>query len=208
MTEYQIVERNYNASKQTHGDIHEHIETLCEYAKRAESVLECGVRTGVSTWAFANGLLNNNKNDKRLISCDLNRDPSFDQREPLLKSLLDFSFWIGSDLDYPDNDQFDIIFIDTWHIYGQLKRELKKFAPMCKKWIIMHDTTVDELYGESLRCGFNIIDQSVTSGFSVEEITKGLWPAITEFLETNKDFILKERFTNCNGLTILERVTV
>jgi hypothetical protein len=35
--------------------------------------------------------------------------------------------------------------------YGQLKRELAKFAPWAKKYIVMHDTTVDATGGEAVR---------------------------------------------------------
>jgi hypothetical protein len=36
---------------------------------------------------------------------------------------------------------------------------------------------------------------------------KGLWDAVTEFLDNNKDtWKLKERYTNNNGFTIIERV--
>jgi hypothetical protein len=44
------------------------------------------------------------------------------------------------------------------------------------------------------------------SGFSEEEIRKGLWPAVEEFLIDHPEWRLKERFTNNNGLTVLERV--
>ena len=105
-----------------------------------------------------------------------------------------------------DIDQnYDITFIDTWHIYGQLKRELDKFSKTTNKYIIMHDTTVDEIYGETIRLGWNAEEQSRESGFPVEEINKGLWPAVEEFLQNNSDWYLKERFTNNNGLTILAR---
>jgi hypothetical protein len=103
------------------------------------------------------------------------------------------------------NQTYDLTFIDTWHVYGQLKRELIKFSAITNKYIIMHDTTVDEIYGETIRCRWNAREQSVQSGFPIEEINKGLWPAVEEFLENNKDWELKERFTNNNGLTILER---
>jgi len=34
----------------------------------------------------------------------------------------------------------------------------------------------------------------------------GLWPAIEEFLKNNNDWVLHERFTNNNGLTILKKI--
>jgi hypothetical protein len=36
---------------------------------------------------------------------------------------------------------------------------------------------------------------------------RGLWPAVEEFLQENKNWSLKERFTHNNGLTILERTS-
>jgi hypothetical protein len=100
----------------------------------------------------------------------------------------------------------DLTFIDTWHVYGQLKRELAKFAPLTKKYIIMHDTTLDEIYGETIRMGWNPEQQSWETGIPVEEINRGLWPAIEEFISENREWVLKERFTNNNGLTVLTRV--
>ena len=101
------------------------------------------------------------------------------------------------------DSNYDLTFIDTWHIYGQLKRELDKFSKITNKYIIMHDTTVDEIYGETIRCCFNAHEQSIQSGFPIEEINKGLWPAMEEFLAANSNWYLKERFLNKNGLTIL-----
>ena len=70
----------------------------------------------------------------------------------------------------------------------------------------MHDTTVDEWYGETIRCGWDANAQSIQSGFPVDEITKGLWPAIEEFLQNNDEWVLHERYTNNNGLTILKKI--
>ena len=89
-----------------------------------------------------------------------------------------------------------MIFIDTWHIYGHLKRELNKFAPITNKYILMHDTTIDEIDGETIRCGWNAVKQSEETGYSVDEIRSGLGKAITEFLETNSDWELVEKLTN------------
>ena len=40
----------------------------------------------------------------------------------------------------------------------------------------------------------------------VEEIEKGLWPAVEEFLENNDNWELEKKYENCNGLTILKRI--
>lgn len=106
-----------------------------------------------------------------------------------------------------EGDRPDLIFIDTWHVYGQLKRELELFSQWSQKYIIMHDTTVDEIYGESLRERMDILKQHREIGFPIDEITKGLWPAIIEFLEKHPEWKLEKRYTNNNGLTILSRVS-
>ena len=46
---------------------------------------------------------------------------------------------------------------------------------------------------------------SKITNLPVNEILNGLWPAIEEFLVSNPEWILKERFTNNNGLTVLEK---
>jgi len=73
------------------------------------------------------------------------------------------------------------------------------------KYIIMHDTEIDGVYGETIRSYWNANEQSKISGFPVEEINCGLQKAIDDFLEINKDWKLKEQFKNNNGLTILEK---
>lgn len=100
-----------------------------------------------------------------------------------------------------------MVFIDTWHIYGQLKRELDKFSKITNKYIIMHDTTIDAIYGETIRLGWNAHQQAIESGFTVEEINCGLSKAIEEFLQNNSnEWVLYEKYTNNNGLTVLKKL--
>merc|ERR1712046_92408 len=95
----------------------------------------------------------------------------------------------------------DLLFIDTWHVYAQLKRELALHAPHTRKYIVMHDTTVDAVTGSSIRERMNTAQQAIETGFPEEEIRMGLWPAVEEFLLDNQQWRLKERLTNNNGLT-------
>jgi hypothetical protein len=188
------------------SDINEHLPTLYKYATECESILELGVRGCVSSWAFSFGLLNNGKNTKKLIMNDITE---CDVNELLVKTYdlnVDIHCQWINDLQLEINENVDLTFIDTWHVYAQLKRELDKFSKVTNKYIIMHDTTVDEIYGETVRCGWNAEFQSHKSGFPVEEIKCGLWKAIEDFLATNSNWKLKERYTNNNGLTVLERI--
>jgi hypothetical protein len=47
--------------------------------------------------------------------------------------------------------------------------------------------------------------QSIESGIPEEEINKGIWPAIDEFLQKYPEWTIEKRFTNNNGLTILSK---
>ena len=186
-------------------DIMEHLPTLYNYSKECDSVFETGVRGCVSSWAFLCGLLNGTQNRKCLFMNDINICHVEELVNVGKNFDIDIKYEWKNNLLLELEKNYDITFIDTWHVYGQLKRELEKFSKITNKYIIMHDTTVDEIYGETIRCGWDANEQSIESGFSVEEINKGLWPAVVEFLEANPEWYLKERFTNNNGLTILAR---
>ncbi len=82
-------------------------------------------------------------------------------------------------------EETDLLFIDTWHVYEQLKEELRLHGSKARKYIVLHDTTTFGENGEG-------------------EGRRGLWPAVEEFLAVG-EFQIKERFQNNNGLTILVR---
>jgi hypothetical protein len=157
----------------------------------------------VSSYAFALGL--HGKPVNKLIQVDIVKSDDIDGfADECEYDGVNTIFHEGSDLDCPIEDT-DLLFIDTWHIYGQLKRELARWHPYAKKYMILHDTTVDGEHGESIRLKSNIEEEAKTSGFTEEEIEKGLWPAVEEFLLNHPEWGLKERYTNNNGLTVLMR---
>lgn len=203
-----VVFHKFQTLVQTRSDINEHLNILAIYASQCESVLELGVRGCVSSWAFLIGLLNNNSNIKVLTMNDITEcDISEIQKEGTqLGVTINYKWCNDLELEI-ENNKVDLVFIDTWHVYGQLKRELIKFGKIASKFIVMHDTTVDGIYGESIRCGLNVEEQSKNTGIPVEEILNGLWRAIEEYLKENPQWILEKRFTNNNGLTILKRIS-
>ena len=69
----------------------------------------------------------------------------------------------------------------------------------------MHDTTVDGIQGEILRRNLNINDYSLQLGIPVEELNRGLWPAVEEFLNNNQNWKLHKKYEHNNGLTILKK---
>lgn len=195
----------YSSLCATPSDINEHLPTLSEYASRCESVFETGVRGCVSSWAFVDGLLKNGSDTKKLFMndievCDISNLLEYTKDLPI-----DVTYEWKNNLHLDFTEKYDMTFIDTWHVYGQLKRELQKFAPLTNKYIAMHDTTVDAEHGECIRCNLDISGMAKVSGFDISEITKGLRPALEEFLKENNEWEIDKVFTNNNGLTILKR---
>ena len=200
------VRNKYTSLCNESSDINEHLPTIYKYATECESVLELGVRGCVSSWAFAFGLLNNEKTTRKLTLNDI-YECNIEELLTTTKGLnINIDYKWMDDLKLEMKENVDLTFIDTWHVYAQLKRELDKFSKITNKYIIMHDTTVDEFYGETIRCGWNAHAQSAQTGFPVEEINCGLWKAVEDFLASNNNWKLKERYVNNNGLTILERI--
>jgi 16S rRNA C967 or C1407 C5-methylase (RsmB/RsmF family) len=203
------VERRYLELCAYPSDINEHLPTLYGYAQQCSSVFETGVRGVVSTWALALGILSNPATERRIHllndihPCELSE---VDRAMEGLGISVERQWLSNLDLRFSEHTTFDLTFIDTWHVYGQLRRELAKFAPITNKYIILHDTEGDGIDGETIRLGGDAHRQSKATGIPVDEILKGLQPAVDEFLEQNsEDWALKECFTNNNGLTILER---
>jgi autotransporter strand-loop-strand O-heptosyltransferase len=168
-------------------DINEHLPTLKRYAEECDHITEMGVRECVSTFALMMG------NPKKLISYDIVPIENYNIDREDIKSIakengVDFEFIVG-DTTKIKIEETDFLFIDTEHIYEQLKTELKLHGNKVRKYIGLHDTTTNEYIGS-------------IKGH------KGLWPAIEEFLDKNPHWKLHERFTNNNGLTILKRDNV
>lgn len=197
----------YNYYLKHKSDINEHLPTLKAYASKCTRIMETGVRGCISSWALLYGLINNKCNEKHLFLNDINpcEISNLLNANEKLSLPVDIKYEWKNNLDLVLTEPFDMVFIDTWHIYGQLKRELEKFAPFTRKYIIMHDTTIDEIYGETIRSRWNAEKQSKESGFPVDEINCGLGKAITEFLENHSEWRLLHKYTNNNGLTILGR---
>lgn len=173
----------YRQALQTPSDICEHLERLRQLGARCEHITEFGVRTGVSTiaWAVAR--------PKILVCYDISRYAELDAIERAAKETgVSFSFH-EKDVLATDIEPTDLLFIDTLHTYDQLRAELAKHASQARKYLVFHDT---ETFGES----------------GEVEGTRGLWPAVEEFLAAKPEWMLREKRVNNNGLTVLARRTV
>ena len=202
----------------TPSDINEHLPTLKLYAQECSSVFETGVRGVVSSYALLYGLVENTNNtNKKIFLNDIHHCDIDEFRKIAETNSISVKYeWINNlELEFLPDETYDLTFIDTWHIYGQLKRELTKFSKITNKYIIMHDTEIDGIHGETKRPGglyndlyinntlTNIVN---TTKIPKNEILNGLQPAIDEFLSINKSWILDKQYKNNNGLTILKKI--
>lgn len=203
----------YDSARTTISDIFIHLPVLKAFASCCTSVLELGTRECVSSWGVLMGLVANPyapSYEKSHIANDLAYHPNVEEIQRIAKTLgVNYKFIEKNDLFLDSNDiplpHIDMVFIDTWHVYGQLRRELEKFAPFTKKYIVMHDTEVDGIRGESIRLNQDVDAQAAMSGFTADEVCTGLIQAIDEFIVANKDWFILMSIPECNGLTILAR---
>jgi hypothetical protein len=197
------------------SDINEHLPTLKEYAQECSSAFETGVRGVVSSYALLYGLVKNTSPTNKQIflndieKCDIDE---FLKIAELNSISVKYEWRNNLELDFLEGESYDLTFIDTWHVYGQLKRELAKFSKITNKYIIMHDTEIDGIYGETLRntgMRYNVHEIDILASITKiprDEIVKGLIPAIAEFLNANSNWIVEKHYKNNNGLTILKRI--
>ena len=194
----QLILKNYFELSKIPSDINEHLETLKKYTEECDAVIEMGVRQIVSTWAFLAG------NPKKLISLDLYNPAHFggnlqEVYDAVSSTDIDFTFIEHDSLTY-DIDSCDLLFLDTWHDFLQLKKELTRHHTKVKKYIIFHDTVSFAHSDEKNADEMGMLNQTETN------LPKGLWPAIEEFLYHNRSWVIWEKKSNNNGLTILKRL--
>jgi len=80
----------------------------------------------------------------------------------------------------------DLMLVDSYHSYDQVKKELELHAGKVRKYILFHDT---EIFGPVGQGG-----------------EKGIWPAIEEFLADHPEWVLAEKRKNCYGMTLIKKI--
>lgn len=185
----------YESQCSVQSDINEHLPTLLNYAKECNHITEMGVRWVSSTWPL---ILSK---PKKMISYDIVKNPNINEVINLTREYgINYQF-VETDVLKLEIEETELLFIDTLHTYNQLISELELHSEKCTKYIILHDTTT---FGE--------VDEVIYSHASseiknIQKFKEGLWNAVLDFLdsEKGKNWEIKERFTNNNGLTILKR---
>lgn len=101
----------------------------------------------------------------------------------------------------------EVLFLHTWHVYGQLQRELAALHTQVYRYIILTHTMLDREVSECVRKGEDIDMISEASGFTREEVSQGVGKAIDEFLQTQKHLWKKKIDSPMHhGIVVLERI--
>lgn len=166
------------------SDINEHLRTLREYASRSAHVTEIGCWRGYSSLALLAGLRDRGGGHLHLLDIDRGYlDNVVRVLTPYLGNV-DLTVTCGSSLEV-DIPVTDFLFIDSWHVYRQLREELSRHGNQARGFIACHDTVS---FGESGEDGSE----------------PGLRAALEEFVESFPQWAVIEDFENNNGLMVLE----
>lgn len=188
----------YEEMQASTNDTSEFITLFQSYASKCSHVTEFGVRDAISTIGFLAGW------PDQLHSYDIKESSNIKEVEDLAdQNGVYFYFYLQDTLE-ADIRETDLLFIDTYHSYKQLKAELTRHGNKSRKWILLHDTT---LFGEEGMDSLMVSEK----GLSKEEmdfIPMGLNHAIHEFIRANPVWSIKEKIESPWGLTILERSNV
>ena len=184
-----FLENALNFARNTPTDINEHIPTLLELGRECDTIIEMGVRSGMSTRAFMN-------TGAKLTCYDI----VLNQRLVEMFKLLSEGY--GRDVSYIEADvlkieipEVDLLFIDTLHTNRQLRQELRLHGNKARKYLAFHDTQT-----------FGTRDERMDGQYPKKPIAgEGLLPAIIDFMIDNPHWRFKKHYTNNNGLTVLER---
>jgi hypothetical protein len=179
-----IVDDMYKIHCEQPSDIYQLLPILHMHALKCNHITEFGVRSIVSTWAFLSA------RPQTLVSYDLAHPNNSGGN---LQQAIDAAAEAGVNFQFHQDDVLkitieptDMLFIDTYHQYGQLKQELKLHAHKVRKYIAFHDTYLFGWEGEG-------------------NSQPGLLAAIDEFLLENPIWSVIEETDMCNGLMVLQR---
>jgi hypothetical protein len=168
----------YKQACESESDINQHLPTLREYALQVDHVTEFGI--GNSTLAF----LCARPFFFHTYDIDPQRIAFAHTASKQYKRAITISHASTLDVSIVTTD---LLFIDTWHTYDQLSKELEKHAPRVRRYIIFHDTVS---FGD----------------LSEDDSKPGLMQAIRDFQEENLRWEEVAHWKYNNGLLILEKV--
>jgi hypothetical protein len=207
------IDTGYTHFSTTPGNMHEHFPLLSQYTEQCSHVTELGSGELTSCWALLHGLKRSKVSAKKELVCvDIKpAHESFDKVSAISsEGGVKMKFIRGNSLDVKMR-KTDMLLIDTFHAYPQLKKELAKHEGVVDKYIAILNTAVDGEMSELVRMFYYYDIDAVCADLRCthKEVCLGLRPAIDEFLLGSAgEWEIAEDLANNNGLIILKRKKV
>ena len=174
-----MIEGEYMARCQQPSDIVDHLPRLLELARNHKHITEFGVHVGNSTVAFLAA------RPKVLVSYDTRTYLDPDKFRQFAKYAdVDWQFRLANVLEI-EIESTDLLLIDSWHHYHQLKAEFELHAGKVRHQMVLHDTE--------------------TNGQEGSGGHPGMWPAVEELCHEG-EWKIEKHWPECNGLTLLRRI--
>lgn len=200
------------------NDFSESFQTLREYAQKSSSIFVLGQGSCTVLWPLMQGLhadtsstTSTTTTPKSIIASETTFHPNIDEVKKVASGLeIDYTFYQQPSLNFEVESEYEMLFIDTWHVAGQLKRELQKYAlgQPSLAYIVLHGTLLDGSTVEKERVegvGWDVTAHAQEHGMSEEEVNQGLGPAIDEFIAAHPEWMVEKKIEQGSGLTVLAK---
>jgi len=176
------LEAEYQLALTTPSDIFLHLPALRALADEVGHVTEMGTRLAVSTRAFLASKA------KTIRAYDLGIHAGVEELFVQARSEGKDATITQANVLEIEIELTDLLFIDTLHTYDQCLAELNRHAKRVNRYLVFHDT-------ESFGCS-----PEIPGGAN-----NGILPAIIHYLIGDPNWRFVAHYTNCNGLTVLQR---
>lgn len=176
-----------------------------DLAKSCSTVIECSTGREVATpWALLAGLAESEADaPKVLYRAPMTKDSAI-LFKPLLEAAKEASIEVKTKEDLAESEQADVVFIDSCNVESYAKTALEEYHARAKRLIVLF-TTAPRSAEQTMRAVANVLHVSRLSGFTVQEIMKGLGTAVDDFVAEHPEWIVKDPLGALQGLVILER---
>jgi hypothetical protein len=165
--------------KRNPRDLEKHAGTIIGLASKCEHVTEVTKRKESSAFLVSSKA-------KKIVTIQEEKDAWTDGLISAAKAEgVDWQHTYQSLNTTPDIEETDMLFIDSRHNYSRLSRELRRYSPLVKRFIVIHDTA---LYGK----------QGDDGGM-------GMIQAIKDWMIESPDWFIAYHTGEQYGLTVLGR---
>ena len=199
------------------NEFSESLVTLRAYAQKCSRIFVLGQGSCTVLWPLMQGLhagttpTTNTTTTKSITASEATFHPNVDEVRKVASGLgIDYTFHQHPSLNFEVESEYEMLFIDTWHVAGQLKRELQKYGlgQPSLAYIILHGTLLDGSNAERKSVegvGWDVIAHAQEHGMSEEEVNQGLGPAIDEFTAAHPEWMVEKKIEQGSGLTVLAK---